>query len=381
MDAHPIIAARVTLEAKNRLRAIAQERHITESVLLKRIVENALLPVLGATTESLIQPVEQVARGARLYVRLRPEDHLLLRERATGRGMAGHVTRTARRVPEVMIKVSGGARSMGGVGRHLDYIGREGDGIVEGDDGELRQEKGFEKALLNDWDLDMDEHRLHTQRAIAAGRKPPKMVHNLVFSMPEGTPPVKLYEAVRRFALEKFALQHRYAMALHTDQGHPHVHMVVKAMSEQGERLNIRKVTLREWRRDFALYLRDLGVEANATERAVRGQIQQSRRDGVYRAMRRGESTQLRERAESVARELAHGRVMPDTGSERMRATRRVVVEGWRSMADNLAREGQQDLANVVRRFVDRMPPPMTERQWIAEQLRQQARDRGAPTR
>jgi len=35
-----------------------------------------------------------------------------------------HVARTARRVPEVMIKVSGGARSMRGVARHLDYIGR-----------------------------------------------------------------------------------------------------------------------------------------------------------------------------------------------------------------------------------------------------------------
>jgi hypothetical protein len=58
-------------------------------------------------------------------------------------------------------------------------------------------------------------------------------------------------------------------MALHTDQGHHHVHMVVKAVSEQGIRLNIRKATLREWRRDFAQYLRDVGIEANATERAV----------------------------------------------------------------------------------------------------------------
>jgi hypothetical protein len=41
-------------------------------------------------------------------------------------------------------------------------------------------------------------------------------------------------------------------MALHTEQGHPHVHVVVKAVSEQGARLNIRPATLREWRRDFA---------------------------------------------------------------------------------------------------------------------------------
>src|SRR5690348_4486453 len=71
------------------------------------------------------------------------------------RAEIAHVARTARRVPEVMIKVSGGARSMRGVARHLDYIGREGEGTVETDDGVLHQEKGFEQALLSDWDLDM----------------------------------------------------------------------------------------------------------------------------------------------------------------------------------------------------------------------------------
>jgi hypothetical protein len=44
-------------------------------------------------------------------------------------------------------------------------------------------------------------------------------------------------------------------------------------VSEQGERLNIRPPTLRKWRRDFAANLRELGVAANATERAVRGQV------------------------------------------------------------------------------------------------------------
>src|SRR5437764_2761752 len=109
-----------------------------------------------------------------------------------------------------------------------------------------------------------------------------KLVHNLVFSMPKGTPPEKLLKAIRTFAREKFALQHRYALALHTDHGHPQVHVVVKAESEQGIRLNIRKATLREWRRDFAQSLRELGIEANATERASRGQREPAKRDDIY---------------------------------------------------------------------------------------------------
>jgi MobA/VirD2-like, nuclease domain len=177
-----------------------------------------------------------------------------------------HIRRTVTRVPEVMLKVSGGARTLQGVRTHFDYIGREGRGVIETDDGDRIREKGFEKALVENWDLDLDVQRQHTQRAIAAGRRTPRLVYNLVFSMPKGTPADKLQRAVRVFAREKFA-RHRFAMALHTDQGHPHVHMVVRAKGEQGERLNIRKATLREWRRDFAQRLREQGVEANATER------------------------------------------------------------------------------------------------------------------
>ncbi len=83
--------------------------------------------------------------------------------------------------------------------------------------------------------------------------------------MPKGTPSDKLAAAVRAFAMDRFALQHRYAMALHTHQGNPHVHLVVRALSEQGVRLNIRKATLRDWRQRFAAYLREQGIAANAT--------------------------------------------------------------------------------------------------------------------
>jgi hypothetical protein len=106
-------------------------------------------------------------------------------------------------------------------------------------------------------------------------------------------------------------------MALHTDQGHPHVHVVVRAKSDQGERLNIRKATLREWRRDFARYLRDVGIEADATERAVRGELTPRKRDGIYRAMLRGESTHYHERA-AVA-QGARSASKADPGRDRLR--------------------------------------------------------------
>ena len=88
--------------------------------------------------------------------------------------------------PEVVVKVSGGAQSLRGVAQHLDYIGREGQGEVHTDDGDRVQGKGFEKALLNDWDLDLEAHRRHSERALTAGRRPPKLVHNLSVLDAEG---------------------------------------------------------------------------------------------------------------------------------------------------------------------------------------------------
>jgi len=272
------------------------------------------------------------------------------------------IARTARRVPEVMIKVSGGARTLKGVGAHFDYIGREGLNEIETDMGETLMERGFEQDLLLDWDLDLGVRRRHTDRAIAHGRKPPKLVHNLIFSMPKGTPANKLEAAVRALALDRFALQHRYAMALHTHQGNPHVHLVVKAMSEQGVRLNIRKATLRDWRKQFATHLREQGIAANATERAVRGESRVPKTDGAFRSDERDSSTYVQERLNAYVR---RDRNQPEPGRAQLVATRREVEQGWYVVHDALEREGHSDVARDIRRFLAQMHSPRTEREQI----------------
>ena len=88
MAANPLIAFRVSPETKASLHALAQSRNLTDSALLQKLVEIALLQHVGVVQSEVVAPVQQVSRHARLYVRLRPEDHLLLRERANGRGLA-----------------------------------------------------------------------------------------------------------------------------------------------------------------------------------------------------------------------------------------------------------------------------------------------------
>lgn len=277
---------------------------------------------------------------------------------------------TVRRAPEVMVKISGGARSLGGVEAHLAYIGRENEQeyarVVETDDGQRLVGRGTAQAIALDWDLDLEDHGSKEARWVRGRRRPFKLVHNIIFSMPPGTAPDKLLKAVRRFAVNQFALQHRYAFALHTDEPHPHVHLVVKAVSEQGERLNIRKATLRDWRQEFATHLGEQGIAANATERAVRGETRTRKKDPIYRAMRRNESLHemhcLRELAAQVAR-AAHSHIR---GKAKLEETRAKVVAGWSAVADRLHEDGNYRLAEDVRLFASRMMPIKTDQQQLA---------------
>ena len=96
--------------------------------------------------------------------------------------------------------------------------------------------------------------------------------------MPEGL------RRIQQQRLLSFGVRHRYAMVLHTDQAHPHVHLVVKAEDEYGRRLHIDKPMLRDWREGFARTMREQGIAANATPRVIRGRNKGKVRDGVFRA-------------------------------------------------------------------------------------------------
>jgi hypothetical protein len=313
----------------------------------------------------------------------RPFDLVSYARRGPGRrdhlspGEIAQVARTVRRTPEVMVKVlSRGGQDLKAVGRHLDYLRLrdEGELGLETDDGQRLTGDNATQDLVESWDLDLEEHRRRSDLD-ARGGGSKKLVHKLLFSMPAGTPPDKVLAAVKNFAREEFGLKHRYAMVLHTDEPHPHVHVVLKAVSEQGQRLHIRKATLREWRSEFARHLRELGVAANATPRYVRGETGLRKPDGIYQASLRGESTYMRERAEAVAQELAQGRLRVEPGKASLVNTRNEVRRAWLAVGDILIRERQPELAALVKRFSAEMPPPQTEKERTAEQLIRNARE------
>ena len=311
----------------------------------------------------LLDIASYARRGPMDRVHLAPEEIQLL-------------SLTARRTPEVMVKVlTRGGRDLKAVGRHLSYLSRDGELEIETDDGRRLSGQGVERELLEDWDLDLEEVRRTRELRSRPGSGRPKLVHKVVFSMPAGTPPDGLVHGVQAFARETFGAQHRYAMVLHTDEPHPHVHMVIKAVSEEGVRLNIRKATLREWRREFARHLRAQGISANATDKAVRGTRQPKLSDGMYRAMQRDASRRIQEHVGSLG--TAQNNASEASSRESLIHTRAEVERGWLAAAEILERQGQRDLAWYARRFAETLPPVRTDREVLRQAF--SPRDRGPP--
>lgn len=106
----------------------------------------------------------------------------------------------------------------------------------------------------------------------------------------------------------------------------------------------------------------------------VRDASRQSRKDSIYPAAKPGASTFPRERAESVARELARGSLRPEPGGVKNVRTRRDVLRGWCAFAEAMEREGLRDIAFQVRQFSGRMPEVRTDHEEICLELLRRVR-------
>ena len=133
MNADQFIAARVSSTTKVQLRLLADHQQISESALLKRLVEMTLHSA-GDLRPDTSGQVEKCTRAARLYIRLRPDDQLLLAERAASRSMAGatyvsvlvrahlrHLTPIPR---DDLVALKRSVAELSALGRNLNQIAR-----------------------------------------------------------------------------------------------------------------------------------------------------------------------------------------------------------------------------------------------------------------
>ena len=212
--------------------------------------------------------------------------------------------RTTRRVPQAVVKITGRIHGAGSVLGAFTYVARLGVADqeplpLETSEGRLLARADEMQQLAREWQLHemSDEARRKGATALA-----------MVFSMPAGTDPAKVREAVRDFAEQDMA-NRRWVMVLHTDEPHPHVHLIVANRDEDGRRFNPDREFLAHCRERFAENLRARGVDADATRRAARG-FPQGREDIVAQKVREREQRPLvgrkaatdRHRAENMDR-------------------------------------------------------------------------------
>jgi hypothetical protein len=297
--------------------------------------------------------------------------------------------RTVRHAPEVVIKVKGSRRAtdgdreaIAGVLRYMMYISRNGRLLATDEKGDRIDGREAIRDTHASWDLDM-------QRMLGRKGEALHPTFNIIFSMPAHTEAVRMLDAVQAFAREHFQ-GHQYLMALHTHETdpaddppeHPHVHVVLRAESGDGQRIYIRKGTLRSWREAFAAELRARGVDANATSRAERGRSIKAKSGAEWHIDKRAKSGEgtpsrvIRARLQAAATDLEEGCTELKPWEIAMAARRRDLVRQLQENAGRLRQEGDAKLAADVDRFVNEMPTLDTERRQMQRALVRQVRDR-----
>lgn len=265
---------------------------------------------------------------------------------------------TVRKAPEVMVKISGGGKGIPQVAAHLSYISRNGQVELENENGEVVLGREALRDLRDEWQFG--------QYGIPeVGHC--KQAFNIVLSMPPGTDRAAVKSAARDFAARQFGGNHPYVFAEHADETHPHVHLCVKAMGDDGTRLNPRKADLQRWREEFAQSLWEQGVAANATRRVARGVVRKSTKQQVIQMEQRGQrSAALDGQRRAVVEELQGESTHPNPLRHVIDRSRKRVVAAYGEAARLLASSPRVDdrrLALEIVEFVRDMPPPLSARE------------------
>ena len=133
MSAEAFVQCRVTPEVKTLLRMLAEREQITESALVRQLLE-VMLRRSAAEGFPKLGTLERRSLDARLSISLSSEDRMLLCERANARGMrsATYVSvlvrshlRNLRPLPkEELTALTRSVAELGAIGRNLNQIAR-----------------------------------------------------------------------------------------------------------------------------------------------------------------------------------------------------------------------------------------------------------------
>jgi type IV secretion system T-DNA border endonuclease VirD2 len=285
------------------------------------------------------------------------------------------LSRIVAKKPEVMVKITGRTRGEQHLKKHLDYITRNGKLSLENKDGLVLTGRDNVRALHDDW--------LQDNAVLARGKNNLQAVQSvsIILSMPPGNPPDRVQEAARTWARETFSDRYDWLMARHDDKDHPHVHVTVRSVGNDGKRLRVEPKDLQVWRERFARELRRHGVEAEATPRQARGLVRKSDRIEIHKIEKRGKVPTARLRdADLAAKEAKTVAPRPAYGWEtEIRQRQRAIQQAYLDRAELLNTgddPADKQLARDIKRFVAEMPIATTRRAALASELREVSNER-----
>jgi len=139
MAATRFLKTRLSPEQKRHVQTLASAQLMTESMWLRRLVIEALNHQLSRSMKEeaaakVLRDVGQRIASTRLYIRLRPEDRLLLRERAAARGMPAatyvsilvraHLRNLSPLPKNELHALKQSVAELGAIGRNLNQVAR-----------------------------------------------------------------------------------------------------------------------------------------------------------------------------------------------------------------------------------------------------------------
>ncbi|MBY6142099.1 relaxase/mobilization nuclease domain-containing protein [Leisingera daeponensis] len=294
------------------------------------------------------------------------------------------LARVVKGTPEVMVKVTKPAKSdkhgnpikvtrgteARRVAEHINYISRNGKLEVETSDVGVLKGRQATAELYRDW---IEKHDDARAAGMASDRT--RITTSILFSMPGNTNASGVKDAVRALAEQEFGGRHDYAMALHTDTPHPHVHLTVRTVGHDGVKLNLRKADLQHLRDTFAEKLRQRGIEAESTPRHARGKTRRGESTPVYKIRQRGGELYIdAKKRNEVRRDLERNNgVLPTHAWDAAIADHRNrVMRTYTGAARILSQSddpADRDLAKETGRFTARLTEVVTQRAEIARAL------------
>lgn len=263
--------------------------------------------------------------------------------------------RTARRVPEAIVRLTGRQHGGSHVLANFAYISRLG----HGEEKEVGLETGEGDVLRDGRDMQMLAKEWHEYEMDGDARRKGATSISMILSMPTGTESDRLKEAALDFAREEFA-NRSWVASLHVDREHPHVHLTIARRDHDGRRFHPNRDDLFRYRQRFAEKLRGRGIEANATPARARGIDPKHEPIAAIKMREKGLVPRIdKSRVQRVERLRKEG--IPDPVQTVLSARQATVRAAYVRSIDELSASpsaADQVVARSLERFVATMPEP-----------------------